>query len=201
MICLAWGMVLAVAAFVVDGNQWLAGLWLIVGASIGCIIAWVGRGGVVWLAPLHDWYYARILRADRRDVLHESIRLRRAGWMQGAESERWLDDQVFVGVLMVVPVVGVLHGALILPIAWAVWPPNAGATTPASVGALLGLVVGPVLFSVLYGPVVACLYRPIMPLPFRTRVVRRVLLVISPFVLLGALWHILAGESTRRPES
>jgi hypothetical protein len=168
-----------------DRQPWVAVFWAFAGLLLGLF-------GLIALRPfadpLFEWY--RSLNQDAEFLQLRIHSLIRKGKANSEEFKCCIKEDSFWMALAISPLCGLFHGGFIGPIIGALCGfDDAGIS--ASGGALLGMLIGPVLVACWMSLIMACTVDLDRRLPFRGRLVRRGLLVVSPLLIVPATWHCL----------
>jgi hypothetical protein len=188
-----WGLLVAGLVLLLDPDPWLAGPWAVGGIIIGLAGMRIVRA---FSSPLLEWYSSRNPDAT---LTHRIFSLIGEGKADTDEYKRCMAEQTYWMCLPVAPLFGLLHGTLAGAVVGAFCGFDSESGVPASSGAALGLLVGPVFVSFVAALTLATLVRPDPGLPLQLRLARRGLLLVSPLLIVPAVWHCLKrGVSAER---
>ena len=186
-----WGVVIGALIAWLDGNLVIAALFLFIGLAIGI---WGWRLLEFAFTPSLDWYRRF---TDPATIDERFFELAASGESDSGEFkellDRQVDDELFAALLGTPPILGLAHGIWLGGLGGAMLGGlpallDQDAATSVAFGACGGTVVGVIVTSFLASTLFAIL-APVGPrLPFLKQCARRALMVVSPVLILGALW-------------
>jgi hypothetical protein len=181
----AWGLLVAALVLLLDEHPWLAVPW----ALTGTLLALLGWKAFYRLSlQVFEWNSTRKRNADLRRRIFLLIAERKT---DAEEFKQLTAEDMFQRHLLLAPLVGLVHGLLLGPVAGALFGLDDTASISASLGAALGSVLGPMLIAFLVALTVAYCVELDNSLPFRERLARRALLILSPLLILSFAWRCL----------
>ena len=178
-----------------DQQPWPAAFWAVGGPVIGFFGMRVLR---TFSTPLAEWYRGR---NDGRSRLDRMATLLMEGKTESEEFQRLSAEDTFLACVAVPPLFGLFYGIPLGAIGGALCALDRDLGIPASVTAALGMIIGYVYLSGIAALTCACVVSLDGALPFRVRMVRRGLLLISPLLMIPAVLHCLHSVMRRRPST
>jgi hypothetical protein len=176
--------------FLLDPQPWFAVPWAVGGGIVGLFGLKVLRP---FADPLLDWYRNRNPNhvALQRRILTLSVEEK----TNTEEFERSIEEEMFWMSLPLAPLLGLFHGVLFGTILGAL--SGSGAD-----GALIGMLLGPVFIACIAALTLAVMVNVGTGLSWSARLRRRASVVVSPLLIVPAVWHclrtVLEGLLARR---